>query len=45
MVAMYTQYFQTLSQCSCTFKKIQEDDIFKLLIKWTTKVVQAMTII
>ena len=40
---MYQQYLQTQSQCSCTFEKINEDDIFKLLIKWTKRIVQAMT--
>ena len=40
---MYKQYFLTQSQCTCTFEKIHEDDILKLLIKWTTKVVQVMT--
>ena len=28
---MYQQYFQMQSQCSCTFEKINEDDILKMI--------------
>ena len=34
---MYQQYLQTQSQCSCTFEKINEDDIFKIINKTDNK--------
>ena len=34
---MYQQYLQTQSQCSCTFEKIKEDDIFKIINKMDNK--------
>ena len=40
---MYQQYLQTQSQCSCTFEKVNEDDIFKIINKMDTKVARAMT--
>ena len=34
---MYQQYLQTQWQCSCTFEKINEDDIFKIIYKMDNK--------
>ena len=34
---MYQQYLQTQSQCSCTFEKVNEDDIFKIINKMDNK--------
>ena len=34
---MYQQYLQTQSQCSCTFEKIHEDDILKIINKMDNK--------
>ena len=34
---MYQQYLQTQSQCSCTFEKINEDDIVKIINKMDNK--------
>ena len=33
----YQQYLQTQSQCSCTFEKINEDDILKMINKMDNK--------
>ena len=40
---MYQQYLQTQLQCSCTFEKVNEDDILKIINKMETKVARAMT--
>ena len=34
---MYQQYLQTQSQCSCTFEKVNEDNILKIIIKMDNK--------
>ena len=34
---MYQQYLQTQPQCSCTFEKINEDDILKIINKMENK--------
>ena len=34
---MYQQYLQTQSQCSCTFEKVNEDDILKIINKMDNK--------
>ena len=34
---MYKQYLQTQFQCSCTFEKINEDDINKVINKRDNK--------
>ena len=35
---MYQHYLQTQSQCSCTFEKINEDDILKMINKMDNKI-------